>query len=67
MQSASEVEEDQNKQDNKNEGSFDKMLICMTGMPPFKSYRNFRWLNDRFTVICVDKSSMPTQQQLCLI
>jgi hypothetical protein len=42
MQSASEVEEDQNKQDNKNEGSFDKMLICMTGMPPFKSYRNFR-------------------------
>jgi hypothetical protein len=33
MQSASEVEEDQNKQDNKNEGSFDKMLICMTGMP----------------------------------
>jgi hypothetical protein len=42
MQSASEVEEDQNKQDNKNEGAFNKMMICMTGMPPFQSYRNFR-------------------------
>ena len=51
MQSASEVEEDQNKQDNKNEGAFNKMLICMKGMPPFQSYRNFCWLNDRFTVI----------------